>query len=188
MEHTLDTTTNVAAAHAKMLEDRIVSLGKTPLYVTRHGSRLYGLSNPNSDYDYYCVVSEKVRAKQVMFGEFDVTTVGYSTFLDYCAKGSPQALEAMFSDHAEFDNMPFDRRLYYHPGMTNVRHTYFRTIKAFWHEGQEQNNFKMKRHAMRLTLNLRELHERGRFNPTLTPAQAAWCDMHARLPVLTEAL
>lgn len=156
---------------------------------TIHGSRLYGLSKPESDYDWFEIYGfDKGRATQRIAGSLDVTKAPYDRFMRYCENGVPQYLEAMFSDVAEYDNMPFDRRLYYHPGMTNVRHTYQRTIKAFWHEGTEQNNFKKKRHAMRLTLNLRELHERGRFNPTLTPAQAAWCDMHARLPVQTEAL
>ncbi len=88
----------------------------------------------------------------------------------YCEKGTPQALEAMFSHMPEADNFPFDR-LGYGIHQANTRNTYMRTIKSFWATGVETDNFKLKRHAMRLILNLRSMQETGRFNPTLNQDQ-----------------
>lgn len=159
------------------------------LFRTIHGSRLYGLSHVDSDYDYFEVYGfDKQRSRQRIAGTDDRTKVSYDKFMLGCEKGVPQFLEAMFSNHADFDNMPFDRRLYYNPGMTKVRDTYMRTIKSFWNSGVEENNFKKKRHAMRLVLNLREMQGNGRFNPTLTPMQALWVNQHAALPEMTEVL
>ena len=159
------------------------------LLKTINGSRLYGLSHAHSDYDYFEVYGwDKGRARQRIAGADDRTKAPYDRFMRYCEKGVPQYLEAMFSHKAEFDNMPFDRRLYYHPGMTNARDTYLRTIKSFWLSGVENNDFKKKRHAMRLALNLRDLHMHGRFNPTLTPEQVEWVNYHAMLSEMTEAL
>ena len=155
------------------------------LLSTIHGSRLYGMAKPDSDYDWFEIYGfQKGRAKQRIAGSDDRTKAPYDRFMRYCEKGVPQYLEAMFSDMADYDNMPFDRKQYYHPGMINVRDTYFRTIKSFWLSGTENNDLKRKRHAMRLTLNLREMHGdgNGRFNPTMTPAQIDWIDRHARLP------
>lgn len=156
---------------------------------TLHGSRLYGLSHSDSDYDWFEIYGwEKGRGRQRIAGTDDRTKTSYDRFMRYCEKGVPQYLEAMFSNVAEIDNMPFDRRKYYHPGMTSVRDTYLRTIKSFWMSGVEENSFKKRRHSMRLVLNLRSLEEYGRFNPTLTPEEAAWVNHHANLPEMTEAL
>jgi hypothetical protein len=156
---------------------------------TVHGSRLYGLSHPGSDYDWFDVYGwEKGKARQKIAGEQDRTRTSYDRFMRGCEKGVPQFLEAMFSQQAHHDEMPFDRNLYYHPGLTNVRDVYQRTIKAFWMEGTEQDSFKLRRHSMRLVLNLRSMQESGRFNPTLTPEQVLWVNHHATLPEMTEAL
>lgn len=159
------------------------------LLKTLHGSRLYGLSHADSDYDWFEIYGwEKGRGRQRIAGADDRTKTTYDRFMRYCEKGVPQYLEAMFSEMAEVDNMPFDRRQYYHPGMTNVRDTYMRTIKSFWMSGTEENSFKKKRHSMRLVLNLRSMMERGRFNPTLTAEEAAWVNHAAGLSEMTEAL
>lgn len=152
---------------------------------TVHGSRLYGLSHANSDYDYFKVYGyDKFKGHQRVKGVDDNLNTSLDRFMRYADKGVPQYLEAMYSRAADFDDMPFNRMLY-SPNMTNVRDTYMRTIKAFWLEGWEMESsghkdaFKKRRHAIRLALNLRTMHECGRFDPTLTDAQVNYCNDRA---------
>lgn len=155
---------------------------------TIHGSRLYGLSHSASDYDYFEIYGwKKFRGKQKIADGDDRTRQSYDRFMRYCEKGVPQYLEAMFSRVADVDNMPFDR-LSYGIHRTNVRDTYQRTIKSFWMGGVEENDFKRKRHSMRLVLNLRSMEECGTFNPTLNEHEVAWVNHHASLDEMTEAL
>lgn len=157
----------------------------TLLLRTVHGSRLYNLSHANSDWDWFEIHGwDKFRGKQKISGDDDRTRASYDSFMRYCDKGVPQYLEAMFSRQAEFDAMPFNR-LDYRLNLTHVRDTYMRTIKAFWLEGWEleatdkRNAFKKRRHAIRLALNLRSMHECGTFDPTLTDAQVDYCNDRA---------
>lgn len=143
------------------------------LFKTVHGSRLYGLAHENSDHDFYTVVS-KVKtakakyAKQSIIDGVDSTVVDFGTWLHQCEIGVPQALEAMFSEQALVDKIePF--RLGYRGG-SQCWDRYLRTIKSFAMD--EENNFKKKRHALRLALNLNHLMRHGRFNPTLSAEDA----------------
>lgn len=145
------------------------------LFSTPHGSRLYGLHHAASDYDRFEVYGwDKGKAKQRIYGSADVTTTSLDRFLRSCDKGVPQYLEAMFSQQATVDHIPYIREKYY-PNMTNVRDVYKRTMKAFWMEGTEEGSLKLRRHALRLSLNLEAMENTGRFNPTLTPEEARWC-------------
>lgn len=142
------------------------------LFSTPHGSRLYGLHHANSDHDRMEVYGfNKFRPKQKIIGDDDVVKASLDRFLLYCDKGVPQYLEAMFSEQATVNRIEFITDTYM-PNMTHMRDTYFRTIKSFWMFGVENDDHKRRRHALRLLLNLREAHERGRFNPTLTAEQA----------------
>jgi hypothetical protein len=49
-------------------------------------------------------------------------------------------------------------------------------MKNFWFEG----SFKMRRHALRLMLNLREMQDTGRFNPTLNDQEIFWINQLAQ--------
>lgn len=141
---------------------------------TVHGSRLYGLAHANSDFDTFEVYGwDKGRGRQRVSGKDDLTRTTYDRFMRYCEKGVPQYLEAMFSRMSEVDNFPFDR-LGYGIHQANTRNTYLRTVKSFWETGAETDSFKLKRHAMRLILNLRSMQETGRFNPTLNDQEIAW--------------
>lgn len=140
------------------------------LFRTVHGSRLYGLSHEDSDYDWYTVV-EKVKNRKATYSTHsivdgvDSVVVDFGTWIDYCTKGVPQALEAMFSEKATTDSIA-EFRAGFKVG-TQVYERYLRTIKSF----AMQDEFKTKRHALRLALNMHEMRYYGRFNPTLNQTQ-----------------
>lgn len=139
------------------------------LFKTVHGSRLYGLSNDNSDYDFYTVVS-KVKtarakyARQSIIDGVDSVVIDFGTWLGQCQAGVPQALEAMFSNQTVGIDQLEGFRLGYMAG-TQCWERYLRTIKSFALD--EENTFKKKRHALRLAINFQDMRRYGRFNPTL---------------------
>lgn len=143
------------------------------LFRTVHGSRLYGLAHAGSDNDWYTVVS-KVKTNRAKYSTHkvidteDSVVVDFGTWLEQCRKGVPQALEAMFSQMPVYDEIPA-LRAGWRCG-TEVYDTYFRTIKSF----AFQEEYKKRRHALRLALNLNELGKTGRFNPTLSDEDARW--------------
>lgn len=140
------------------------------LFKTPHGSRLYGLHNENSDYDYYIVVDRvkkkrKHYAKQTIVDDIDSTVVDFGTFYSMCVGGVPQALEACFSRLAIVDEIGAWRNAF--RASTDVYERYLRTIKSF----ALTDEYKSKRHALRLAMNLRVMANTGRFNPTLDDMQ-----------------
>lgn len=144
----------------------------TVLFKTVHGSRLYGLHHADSNYDYFTVVdrvkkNKKRYATHKIVGDYDSVVVDFGTFIQGCASGVPQYLEAMFSTQAEVDMIGAFRASF--RTTSEAWDRYLRTIKSF----AMQDDFKHKRHALRLALNLRGLRASGRFNPTLKPLQAA---------------
>lgn len=142
---------------------------------TPHGSRLYGLHHADSDYDWFEVHGwEKSKTKQKITANDDRTRTSFDNFMRYCDKGVPQFLEAMFSQKAEVDNIWFLRQSYV-VSLPNVRNVYMRTMKSFWFG----DTFKLRRHALRLLLNLRQMQSTGRFNPTLSLNEIAWVNKMA---------
>lgn len=156
------------------------------LLLTPNGSRLYGLARPNSDDDYYRVVLDEYfhdavgkaptgnrnrLIHHVVNDEVDELTVGFRTFAELAFNGTPQTLETMFSQHSIIDRLEEFRNAYYaSTGPDSMRDAYRRTIHRFIY-----GNFKSRRHALRLSINLEEaMRSGGRFNPTLTPEQAAY--------------
>lgn len=140
------------------------------LFKTPHGSRLYGMAHATSDEDWYTVVvkpptKKKKYSTHKIIDNDDSVVVDLGTWLTLCDKGVPQALEAMFSEQSCVDKLSA-LRAGYRAGPA-AYDTYLRTIKSF----AMQDEFKPKRHALRLALNLREIRGRGRFNPTLEPHQ-----------------
>lgn len=138
------------------------------LFRTVHGSTLYGLATEHSDLDYYTVIPTKSRArkryaKQTIHDGLDSTVLDFSTFRVYCDIGVPQTLEALFSPVAEIDYIA-DFRRSYRIDTAAVMERYRRTIKSF----SLNDDFKRRRHALRLCLNLREALQKGRFNPQLS--------------------
>ena len=151
------------------------------LFKTIHGSRLYGLNHKDSDEDFYTVV-DKVKtsksryAKQTIIDNEDSMVVDFGTWLNSCTKGVPQSLEAMYS------NMPIvDEITAFRSGFrvgTEVYGTYLRTIKSFI----MTDEFKTKRHGIRLAFNLNSIRQYGCFNPSLNELQIEIANELAKLP------
>lgn len=138
------------------------------------GSHLYGLARPESDLDYYEVHTEALagglgkerKTVQTIVDGIDITAVGLSHFIDLASSGSHQALDAMFSERIVLDEISAFRRNF-RVGL-NVVPVYNRLIFDFVHFA----DVRKRKHAARLTFNLHDMAETGRFNPTLTPERA----------------
>ncbi len=150
------------------------------LFKTIHGSRLYGLDHEGSDWDYYTVV-DKVKNKRAKYSThtivdgLDSVVVDFGTWVDLCQKGVPQALEAMFSQKADIDHVADFRAAF--RGGRGAEATYMRTINAM--SGLE-DDYKRRRHVLRLGLNANELISTGRFNPTLNPEMVKFISQMAK--------
>lgn len=154
------------------------------LFKTVHGSRLYGLHHAGSDEDFYTVytkvptLGKQVKSKyskQTIVDGVDTMALDLGTWLGQCQMGVPQALEAMFSELPIMDDISHLRRSYRATG-AEVQARYLRTIKSFC----LAEEFKKKRHGLRLALNLQELMRTGRFNPTLSPVDIEFVSDYAR--------
>lgn len=148
------------------------------LFKTIHGSRLYGLHHENSDYDYYTVVS-KVKtakakyAKQTITGDTDSMVIDFGTWVGQMQSGVPQALEACFSEQHIIDRIPWFRQGF--RVSTGSYERYLRTIKSF----ALDDDYKKKRHALRLACNMSDIRRYGKFNPTLEPQVIALLNDYA---------
>jgi len=137
---------------------------------TVHGSHLYGLNHAGSDEDYYEVITSDVPRKKnlhTIVDGIDTTQVTFSGFFEMCYLGVPQALEALYSTKATVDKLSYFRDAF-RPGrstLTEYAHAMTQCIR--------QGDYKRRRHALRLALNLRSLMTYGYFNPTLTPEECA---------------
>ena len=127
------------------------------------GSRLYGLARPDSDHDWYEVYDDGIsNPLHVMQGDQDTTQVNVSTWLAHCARGVPQALEAMFAPARMVSFDVFKRyRLAYRADVGAAAVTYTEAIAKFM-EGNTKQQFA----AHRLRHDLSELRMYGRFDPT----------------------
>lgn len=146
---------------------------KNVLFQTIHGSHLYGLNHAGSDEDYYTIVASDQRSssnnqktKQTIKDGIDSVQVSLNHFMLLAQNGSHQALEAMFSQKITGDPIESMRKNYYVG--SNIFVVYERTIRNF----ALAEDFKRRRHALRLIVNLNEMTHTGRFNPTLTQEQA----------------
>lgn len=155
---------------------------KTVLFKTVHGSHLYGLAHEHSDNDFYTVVDKvktaKARyAKQTIVDGEDSMVVDFGTWVQMCVNGVPQALEAMFSRMPLHDEISEFRNGFYVGSTAHER--YLRTITSF----VTNQDYKRKRHGLRLALNFAEMAEHGRFNPTLTQNQVDFVSDYAHKDV-----
>lgn len=152
-----------------------------PILYTVHGSQLYGLAHEHSDLDtYHVVLCDDKRFIQHTVGgnptAWDDTVIHLDRFVQQVNKGVPQALEALYSRSATHNTayLPYLRSL--RPDPFTVADTYWRTALNF-----AVGDFKQKRHAMRLVLNLHDFMRYGSFNPQLTPAEVTFVNRYARL-------
>ncbi|MHA3723836.1 DNA polymerase beta superfamily protein [Leucobacter sp. HY1910] len=143
----------------------------TELFRTVHGSHLYGLAHADSDRDLFVVTDSPARkVRHTIDGPLDVAEVGLSLFLDLAHTGSHQSVEALFSPVKAWTAAGAR----YRPMIERTRITggavaskYERTIRKFAHL-----DFKRRRHAVRLALNLAQLRAEGTIRPNLTEAAA----------------
>ena len=145
------------------------------IFTTIAGSRLYGFDRKDSDYDTYTVTdSTNLKARQTVNGPYDLVRVGFNGFLIKALGGSHQSVEAMMSPLKEWN----EEYLYLKPFVDNmvvcgsaVYQKYERTIKKFCY-----GDFKKRRHAVRLSLNLEDLRSVGRFNPIMSEIDIDLCN------------
>lgn len=150
------------------------------LFETVHGSHLYGLAHAGSDRDRFAVtLSGSTRAHHRQVGDDDLTEMGLSLFLLRAAEGSHQSVEALFSPHKVW-TAEGDR---YRPMIESMRVTggavfakYERTITKF-----AFGNFKRRRHAARLALNLSQLRDTATIRPVLSSEEVRWANLMAAL-------
>ena len=150
------------------------------IFSTVHGSHLYGLVHEGSDRDVYYVYDGKGtsnKLRQTMKGDDDSVRGTLDAFLNRAIAGSHQSVEALFSKQKVW----YDER--YRPMIDNLIITgsevfakYERTIKKFCY-----GDFKKRRHACRLRLNLQDLREYGKFDPELTETQKIMCNAFAKV-------
>lgn len=144
------------------------------IFTTIHGSHLYGMAGPHSDVDTYTVTTSRNRARHRV-EETDAVTIGFDSFLEYAFSGSHQSVEALFSQEKVWASEDMRRRFEpmlngYLIGGRDVLAKYRRTVKSFSHA----DDFKRRRHACRLWLNLQSLRWEGRFDPRMTPTEISW--------------
>lgn len=158
---------------------------------TIHGSHLYNLATPTSDRDSFIVFANQAHRRKAKYafqrleGMSDDLLTDVSTFQQYARNGVPQYLEAMWSEKATVD-MLGHMRWSFRPNVYATEATYIRTARNFWEKGQAieeradehlestdpwlaemHRATKLKRHAYRLCLNLQDMRQFGRFNPSL---------------------
>jgi hypothetical protein len=129
------------------------------VFGTVHGSHLYGLDHDGSDKDLFFVTTDMGdgKANHYVADGYDIVELGLGTFLARIHNGSHQSVEALFSDRKIWGDASYRAML---DGMVvtgpRVRETYLRTIKKF-----SFGDFKRRRHAGRLAVNLWQLNYIG---------------------------
>lgn len=143
------------------------------IFTTIHGSRLYGLAHPGSDRDQFTLTTSLAnRAKHKMVDGVDTMEVSWGTFLKRIREGSHQSVEALFSPYKVWNPQYESMRAMldgYRITGSMVFEKYERTIKKFCY-----GDFKRRRHAARLQMNLTGLRREGRFNPVMLDEQRWW--------------
>ena len=145
---------------------------------TEHGSHLYGLARPDSDYDYYEIydfLNRKWRPKkqsdQTISGDLDVVRISLDRFTHLCFSGVPQAVEVLFSppeawvveDGWQSVSDQIKTELPDH--MPTILETYRRTALNFFYSKKDPE--KRRKHAFRLLLNAGELKASGKMHSRL---------------------
>lgn len=150
------------------------------IFTTIHGSHLYGFAGPDSDRDTYTVTTSSRRASHRQSGQDDNVTIGLDRFLEYAWTGSHQACEALFSPYKVWHSRRFLEPMLdgMRIGGAEVLAKYRRTITKFAHA----DDFKRRRHACRLWMNMQDLRAYGRFDPVVRQPDIAWMNALATGP------
>jgi len=145
----------------------------TTIFSTVHGSRLYGMSNDDSDYDTFTVVTGgRRKGRHRVNGDQDRVVVTLPRFLDLVTSGSHQSVEALFSPYKEWNPEYESLRPFlesYRIAGPEVFAKYERTIKSFCY-----GDFKRRRHAVRLMWGLSQLRDHGFLVPVLRPQEVEY--------------
>lgn len=172
---------NIAERHMAAL------MTNDTVFITPVGSRLYGLNNADSDYDYFVIRDKDMsRNKHSVQDEFDVRTfsaIGLHEML--MRKPTHTGLEALYSPLRVLGPraekwLPFLDGI--RPGLPALRHTF---LSAALGTLTVKDDVKFKR--FRLGLMLADKYTEatqndGRYNPRLSPREAA--HLHARAEAL----
>lgn len=106
------------------------------------------------------------RPRQVIQGDDDTIKVTLSTFMTLASEGRHQYLESMFNPDRQEVDMFYNMRRNFYPDTAKTVNLYRRTIFKFGdHKARKRE--KAMRTALRMTYNLEELLETGRFNPVV---------------------
>lgn len=156
---------------------------------TLTGSRLYGTHHAQSDYDYvtlYVDSTQKGHRKSdnkahKLHEDQDNQYRSLDSFLESCAKGSPNDLDTLFSPLMEFYAPE------YRPLLTQFRPNYGEAYKrclgmiSAYEAKMEDNSLKATRHMFRIAMNGYKLQTQGWYNPRMTKQELA------RLEEMTQA-
>ncbi|MCS4277376.1 hypothetical protein M2390_002582 [Mycetocola sp. BIGb0189] len=149
------------------------------VFSTVHGSRLYGFAHEGSDHDVFVVTdSHSRRVKHTITPDgIDTTEIGIWRFLQLALSGSHQSVEAVFSP-VKVWGPAGDRYRSLIAGIQvggpEVFDKYERTIRKFCY-----GDYKKRRHAARLYVNLIQLRRRSSITPALDPELISFCDIVA---------
>lgn len=139
---------------------------------TIHGSRLYDLASPTSDYDWFTIHSTLRPEDQIIKGEnYDHHIHSADAFTKQILIGSPMALEALASPYQEWHNeslRPFYESLT--PNSRKTRQNFQKISRRLaYHTGARAQN--KRRHAIRLLWELDDFMKTGQINPILSQSQ-----------------
>lgn len=123
---------------------------------TLAGSRLYGTARPDSDWDYY-EVYDRIRTSQRKRDDLDVIKMPLAKWLDLCAKGTHQALDALWCppEYAEVDEVPWLR--------WSVRVDPWRVADQLERTAHSMGS---EKHSLRLLHCADRVREQGWYDPT----------------------
>lgn len=162
--------------------------GPRTLLRVAHGSHLYGTAHAGSDWDFYEVLEPSGSgnpwttrygtSEQAFCGREDVVRKDLGQWMREVAAGVPQACEAAWA-RPEMAGVDLIRPLRFglrvgSAGWPAHRRA-MRNFATGYGARTEEYAAKRARHAVRIALNLRDLRERGRYDPTMAADRADYC-------------
>lgn len=136
---------------------------------TIHGSRLYGMARPDSDTDRFIVADISYpRPLQEVRGEEDIQVFPFRHFMHQIHEANPVALEALWSPEAQMSSVMREVSRSFRVGAGRAQHSFRSFIDMFIGDNGIEK-MKNRRHVLRISVQLRQVMEEGRFDPVLSP-------------------